>query len=303
MEKKVYGQFSPIVSAKTRLGKTDAVQAKPSDFNKITVSWSRVAGATGYEIYRSGSRSGTYSRVRTVTSGSTLSFVNGSLDTGKTYYYKVRAFREVNGVKIYGPYSSIVHGKPVLDKTISVKGSSADFNKINISWARTSGANGYEVYRSTSKSGTYSRVRTITNGSTLSFENGNLETERTYYYKVRAYRNVNDKKVFGPFSSTINVKAILARPGNVKGQRVSASSMELSWSRVNGANGYEIFRATSSTGSYSRVGRVTNGSTVKYVDKGLMKGRTFYYKVRAYRDVNGKRVFSTYSSVFTYRVP
>ena len=60
---------------------------------------------------RSTKKTSTYSKVKTVTSGSAVSFTNTSLSRGKTYYYKVRAYRTVNGKKIYGAYSDIKYIK------------------------------------------------------------------------------------------------------------------------------------------------------------------------------------------------
>ena len=57
--------------------------------NKKTISWERVNGATGYSIYRSNSRYGTYSKIATTSSNSYVD------DTAGGYYYKVRT--QLNG--------------------------------------------------------------------------------------------------------------------------------------------------------------------------------------------------------------
>ena len=73
---------------------------------KATISWSKVAGASGYQVYMSTSKSGTYTSIKTTTS---LSFTKTGLKTGRTYYFKVRAYVTVNGKKVYGDYSTIVY--------------------------------------------------------------------------------------------------------------------------------------------------------------------------------------------------
>ena len=77
----------------------------------IKLNWKKVSGATGYEIYRSTSKTGTYKKVKTITSGSTLTYTNYLLSGAKTYYYKVRAYRVENGKTYYGSYSTIKYAK------------------------------------------------------------------------------------------------------------------------------------------------------------------------------------------------
>ena len=78
---------------------------------KIKVSWNKISGSTGYEVYRATSKSGKYSKIKTVTKGSTLSYTNIKLSKGKTYYYKVKAYKTVDGKKVYSSYSSVKYAK------------------------------------------------------------------------------------------------------------------------------------------------------------------------------------------------
>lgn len=180
------------------------VKASSSSYNSNKLSWNKVKGASGYEVLRATSKTGTYKLVKTITSGSTVSYTDTKLATGKTYYYKVRAYRTVDKKRVYSSYSSIVSAKPVL-KTPSVKLTSGS-KKATIKWEKISGASGYEVYRATSKSGKYSKIKTITKNSTVSYVNSSLTKNKTYYYKVRAYRTVNGKKIYSSYSVAKSVK-------------------------------------------------------------------------------------------------
>ena len=55
--------------------------------------------------------------------------------------------------------------------------------------------------------------------------------------------------------------------------------------------------ATSKTGKYSRVAVVKGGSTVKYTKTGLTTGKTYYFKVAAYKTVSGKNIYGSFSTV------
>ena len=202
--RKVYGEASEIVPFTVALSQPK-ISVSPSSYNSNKISWEKVQLASGYEIYMSKNKGGAYSKIKTITSGNTLNYKNTNLTTGKTYYYKVKAYRTVNGKKVYGKYSSIVSGTPSLSKP-SVSLSSSTTKKVNVKWKKVLGASGYEIYRATSKGGSYSKVKTITKGSTTSYANSNLSSKKTYYYKVKAYRIVNNKKVYSSYSSVKYVK-------------------------------------------------------------------------------------------------
>lgn len=73
-----------------------------------TLTWDKGAtGTTGYVIYRATSKNGTYSKVSTVKKLATVTYSDKSLEAGKTYYYKVRAYTTIDGKNVYGDYSAI----------------------------------------------------------------------------------------------------------------------------------------------------------------------------------------------------
>ena len=76
--------------------------------------------------------------------------------------------------------------------------------------------------------------------------------------------------------------------------RINSKSIKLNWSAVTGANGYEIYRATSSTGTYSLLTRTTY---LYYTNSNLTTGKTYYYKIRSYRTVGKIRVYSNLTVV------
>ncbi|MGE8204612.1 InlB B-repeat-containing protein [Heyndrickxia sp. NPDC080065] len=183
--------------------KTTNLKVTSSGYNKLKVYWKKVSGATGYEIYRATSKTGTYSKITAITSGSTIDYLNSNLTTRKTYYYKIRAYRTIDGTKAYSSYSSIVSGKPVLAKPTSIKAKKVSSTSIKVSWNKVSEASGYEIYRASSKSGSYKKVKTLTKGTTVNYTNKSLAKRKTYYYKVRTYRTVNKKKIYSSFSNIV----------------------------------------------------------------------------------------------------
>ena len=76
-----------------------SLTVKQTASKTVTLTWKKVSGADGYEIYRKTGSSGSYTKIKTVTGGSTLTYKNTGLSIGKKYYYKVRAYDKQGGKK------------------------------------------------------------------------------------------------------------------------------------------------------------------------------------------------------------
>lgn len=182
----------------------------------------------------------------------------------------------------------------IVPKTVTnTKVSSTTSSSIKLSWSKVSSANGYRVYRSTSKNGTYTKVKDITNNSTLSYTDSNLYSNKKYYYKIKSFKTINGQRYYGYYSSIINGETKLSTP-SVKLSTPKSKSIKVSWNKVSGAKGYDVYSSTSKKGTYSKR---TTTSNFNYTNTGLTKGKTYYYKVRAYKIVNNKKVYSSYSPI------
>jgi endoglucanase len=112
--------FVPLTANAATPAKVTNVKITASSTTSLKISWSKVSGATGYQIYRATSKTDTYTKIGSTTS---LNYTDTSLSINKTYYYKVRAytktqkgsFSEIISKKT--PTSVFLHGK------LSVKGS------------------------------------------------------------------------------------------------------------------------------------------------------------------------------------
>ena len=67
------------------------------------------------------------------------------------------------------------------------------------------GSSGYVLYRSTSKTGTYTKVEEQATTKRWDFRIENEDMNRTYYYKVRAYKNSGGKRVYSEYSVPVKV--------------------------------------------------------------------------------------------------
>ena len=76
---------------------------------------------------------------------------------------------------------------------------------------------------------------------------------------------------------------------------------KLTWNKVKGAKGYELFIKYPGSKKYVRA--LTKSASIKSVThKGLSKGRTYRYKIRAFTLVNGVRKYGKFSKVLKVKV-
>ena len=271
------GPWSDVVAVTCRLGLTaPSVTGGNDSQGRPTLKWDKVAGAAKYEVYRSYSQNGNYSKYSTQTS---TGYTNSSyLTSGSTYYYKVRAL-DANGTA--GPWSDVVAVTCRLGLTApSVTGGNDSQGRPTLTWKAVTGAAKYEVYRARSMNGDYIKYSTQT--STGYTNSAYLTSGSTYYYKVRA---LDANGTAGPWSDVVAVTCRLGLTApSVTGGNDSQGRPTLTWKAVTGAAKYEVYRARSMNGDYIKYS--TQTSTGYTNSAYLTSGSTYYYKVRAL-DANG----------------
>ena len=251
---------------------------------KPYIKWTAVAGASKYEVYRSGSKDGTYTLLGTTTA---TNYTDNKANAGYIYYYKAKA---VNANSIKSDYSATVAAtchcaRPVVkpDYLIST-------GKPYIKWTAVAGASKYYVYRSGSSNGTYKYVGTTT---ATNYTDNKANAGYTYYYKVKAVSKVSSG-ANSYYSVVIGATCHCARP-SVK-ITTSNGSPKLTWNAVAGASQYEVYRATSKNGSYTKMFTTSN---LSYTNTSAKAGTTYYYKVKAVSKVKStaNSAFSTVVSI------
>lgn len=204
LEKAIKGLKTQTPTQTTAAPKAPAgVKAASAAYNKVKVSWSKVSGATGYEVLQYNSSTKKYSRAALVKG---TSYTKSGLKTGTKYSFRVRAYKTAGSKTVYSPYSNTVSAKPTLARVTKVKTKNNAGRNARITWKRVAGANGYKIYRATKKKGKYRAVKMLKSGRTVKFTNKKLKKGKRYYYKVRAYRNIGKKKVYGKSSIVRSVK-------------------------------------------------------------------------------------------------
>ncbi len=182
------------------------------------VSWSSVACATEYEVYRS-TDGGDYQSVHRT---SALTYTDLDTDYGVTYSYKVRAIYSAAPVTVCGAFcpaqSIAIPGVPTMTRSYeSVTGRSI------IRWNSVSYATEYEVYRSTDGENYQSVLCT----TALSYTDLDTSYGVTYFYKVRGV-NGSVKGAFCEPKSIVSMAQVLIVSGTC-GDIYSGSRSDVTW--------------------------------------------------------------------------
>ena len=276
---------SEVVKGKTVPNKVENLVSGTIKTNSIKISWDKV-GVTGYEVYTSTDNK-KWTLLTTITKNTTLSYNNTGLKANKTYYYKVRAYKTVSGKKVYGSFSDVLKVKTAPEApTFTIKANSYESLKLVITSVK--GATKYLVYRSEEEKGTYTRVGETTTTSYIDHE---LVPKTTYYYKIKACNSAN--KCSG-YSSIVSKKVTIATPKiSLLGDKNTPVTIVVS--NVADTEGYEVFRSLDNK-TWTKIDTIAN-DTFRYEDYSAAYKKTYYYKVRTYVTINGKKGYSSFSTV------
>ena len=245
----------------------------------VRLTWKKAANATGYRIWRK-TENGSFKELPKVTSGKTTTYLDTAVQrkSGVTYTYSIRA---VSG----GYMASANQRKTIL--RLSSAGASATNEKtgIKLTWSKVTGAEGYRIYRSDS-SGEEKVLKSVKNAVTsytdksVMSQNGNSCT-----YTVQPYSGQWD----GPSE---RLKVVRLTGVTLKKAVKSGSHIKLTWTQNSKAKGYEIYRKVGG-GKWTKGKTITKNSTLTYTDKAVKRGKTYFYKVRAYKDTSTSRFSNT----------
>ncbi len=290
-----YGSFKSV-SFKVVPKKVTNVKANLKS-NGIKVYWNKVSNETdfdGYTIFRTTSTTKNleYKELASVDKNTNSYLDKTPETTGKTYYYKVCTYKTLYGTKLYSLDSNIpqvVFAKKA-ENLIITSGS----NKATLTWNEIKGADAYQIFRSDSKNGEYVRVKTQKGQKNCKWTDKKVKPYKTYYYKIRCYAKTSSDKVYGDFSK-VQLKTPIAKT-KMKRSKYTGPKIIIKWKKINNVDGYKLYRATSPNGKYKKIAKLSSNAT-SYADKKLSQGRVYFYKIRAFKNKDGKELYGQYSDI------
>jgi O-glycosyl hydrolase/fibronectin type 3 domain-containing protein len=274
-------------------GAPTGVRAFSQSSTSIVVTWTPVANATLYNVYRSTTSGGTYSEVGATASDS---FTNNGLSAATAYYYKVTAVDSA-GESGYSSSATASTSTPPARPPAAPAGVGAvaqSSTSILVTWNAVSNATLYNVYRSTTSGGTYSEVGTTASDS---FTNNGLTAGTAYYYKVTATDSAGESAFSSAATATTPAPGsqLPPAPTGIGATAQSSASILVTWTAVSGATLYKVYRSASATDTFLQVGTTALDSFSNY---GLTANTPYYYKVKAV-DSAGESGFSNAATATT----
>ena len=273
------------------------------------LTWTKSEGyrVDGYQVYRKEGNSNFEPHAST----SKLNYTETrNLAKGTVYAYKVRGYRVIDGDTKYTEWSNVVERTMehdsidlgVANTTIELElGNSGSSN--NLTWKKSPGyrLDGYEVHRKEADSD----FKLYDSTPELSYlDASNLAKGKEYSYRVRGYRKIDGKKKYTKWS---NIESRVAAKDSVELGVTNSTvtlklggtdySNNLTWTKSAGykVDGYQVWRRSAKSDKYYSLGSTSETSYKD--DTKLYKGQTYYYKVRGYRKIDGKYVYTEWSNV------
>ena len=295
-----YGTYSSALTAPTLPAQVTNVRVDKQTGKTVSLAWDSVNGADGYRIYQYNSDSDSYEELDTVGADRTSYEVTG-LASACEYRFKIRASKTMNANTYWGEYSEKVVAVTKPDKVAELSARTLGASEIELTWKKSSHVTGYQIYRLDGQTGKYVKIATVEESMPASYTDRKLSAATEYSYKVRAYKNFEGTSYYGSFS---NVKSQVTKPDKVQRLKAStkASAVTLKWAASENVTGYQIYRLNTKTKKYEKIATINGADKITYKNKSLKKGKTYRYKIRAYKKYNGTTYYGGFSSVSRIKV-
>lgn len=190
-----------IIDVYKKYAAPSSAKAKLSKYNATVFSWSKVPGAQAYKVYYKKSSAKSYTYLTTTTN---TSVTKTGLSTGVEYDFRVYPCDTLDNegdVKYCQSSSYKAASIYTLKKLSTPKVGKKSKYSVTVKWTNIPGEAGYQISKSTKKSGT----NIVSTYKTTSGKSKVIKAKKgkTYYYKVRAFAyDSKGKKVYGPWSAT-----------------------------------------------------------------------------------------------------
>ncbi|OPX85469.1 MAG: Exoglucanase B precursor [Pelotomaculum sp. PtaB.Bin104] len=290
----VFGLSWVIPAAAAEIAAPSNLSAVAVSASQINLTWTdKSSNESGFKIERKSGNSG-FEEIAVVDSNTT--FTDTSLAPNTTYTYRVRAFNS-SGHSAYSNEDSATTSSAVPAAPSGLSATAQSSSRINLTWEdNSSNETGFKIERKESGEN-YTQVTTL-GANANSYEDTDLDSNTTYYYRVRAYNSSGHSAYSNEDSTTTSGSgAVPEAPSELSATAASASRINLTWEdNSNNETGFKIERKRSG-GTYNQIATV-GANVTTYTDSSLSDDIRYYYRVRAY-NAYGNSDYSDEDSAIT----
>ena len=227
-----------------------------------------------------------------------------TLKKGADYEVKTPSVRKVPGVYEYKiTFKGKYEGEKTLKFTILPKAptvtdisATQSTSVIALKWAASAGATGYRVYQYSPSKGKYVQIASV---KTTSYKKTGLKAGTEYKFKIKPYTKLSDGTVLWSTARDAFATATECKAPSIKTVTSSSKAKAtVKWSSIDGETGYQLYYSTKKTSGFKKVDSYSaNKLTGSKTFSSSSSGKTIYFKVRAYKKVNGQTIYSEWSAV------
>jgi hypothetical protein len=203
--KGLFANSSATATFKITVAKT-TIKSVTNTVAGVNLKWKKVAGASGYIIYRKASTDSKWTKVKTITKPATVSYTDKAVKSknGTSYTYKIETYKKSGSKKIYNTSKNKTITRLTTPGKLKVSNPSS--KKIKVTWTKNKKASGYQIQYSTSKTFAKGNKTVKVSKSLTKNTISKLEKGKTYYVRIRAYYKDSSGTSYSAWSTGKKVK-------------------------------------------------------------------------------------------------
>ena len=282
------GEYTRL-AVKTRIANVGSFKGSTVSDSAVKLDWSKNDKATGYVIEQY--KGGKWTALATTKNNTTLTFTVKGLASATVYSFRIKSFRKAGGKIEYSEYASLKAATSFGGvNSLTVKSYTA--SAITLAWNKSAGATGYALEQY--KGGKWTQIAKTSSNATVTYTVNGLKADTRYTFRVRAYKTAAGKTIYSEYAR-LAAKTRIAKVATFTGSAVSASAVKLDWRKNDKAKGYVIEQYKG--GKWMVLATTKNNTTLTFTVKGLAKGTTYSFRIKAFRKTGSTTEFSEYSSL------
>lgn len=279
--KTIQAKFSAAASASLASAAMQFESCEAADYHSVKLMWRQDPKASGYYIYRSVKENGTYRKIKTISKNTTLTYTDTKIVPGKKFFYKICTYTRGEGQTVVtGDQSQAVQAQTQADgPQLAAVHTNIGNRSLSLEWEKSENAAGYRIYRSVYPDKGFTKIKDVSGGTFVGYEDRSVIPGGTYYYRIKGIYVNGSYKGLSAASTVLEGSVNPAAPIGLTIAQTGEDTLQISWALSIGAGSYNLYRADAAGKEFSCIAQgVTETS---YTDTGCRDGRTYYYRVSA----------------------